>query len=121
MGSVCGIEAKLHDSYGLANNVFEVGTILVEDRAYFDFELMLKRIKAENIFVTRIKSNTVYQTIEEIELPVDKDQDILKDEIIQLSSKKAEQSGISNEKLRLLHIYKEDENKVINVITNQLD
>lgn len=56
-----------------------------------------------------------------MELPDDKDQDILKDEIIQLTSKKAKETGIGDEKLRLLHIYKEDENKVIEVITNQLD
>lgn len=114
-------EASIHDRYGLENNVFEAGTIIVEDRAYFDFDLMFKRNKANNIFVTRIKINTLYETIEEIELPIDKDQDILKDEIIQLTSTKAKESGIDGVKLRLLHIYKEDENKVIEVITNQID
>jgi hypothetical protein len=29
--------------------------------------------------------------------------------------------GISEQKLRLAHIYKEDENKVTAIITNQLD
>lgn len=114
-------EARIHDRYGLGNNVFEAGTIIVEDRAYFDFELMFKRNKANNIFVTRIKLNTCYQTIKEIELPNDKDQDILKDEIIQLTGTKAKESGIDGVRLRLLHIYKEDENKVIEVITNQID
>ena len=42
---------------------------------------MLNRIFTENIFVTRIKTNTQYQSIEELELPIDIDQDILKDEI----------------------------------------
>lgn len=114
-------EAKLHDRHGLENNVFEKGTIIVEDRGYFDFSLMMKRIKSHNIFVTRIKENTVYQTIEEKELPKDKDQDILKDEIIALSSKKALETAINTQKLRLIHVYKEDENKVIEIITNQLD
>lgn len=114
-------EAKVHDRYGLENSVFEKNTIIVEDRAYFDFELMLARIKADNIFVTRIKTNTLYQILQELELPNEKDQDILKDEIIQLSSKKAEETGIKIEKLRLVKVYKEDENKVIEIITNQLD
>jgi hypothetical protein len=114
-------EAKVHDRYGLENSVFEKNTIIVEDRAYFDFDLMMARIKADNIFVTRIKTNTVYETLEELELPDNKDQDILKDEIIILSSKKAEESGIKSEKLRLIKVYKEDENKVIDIITNQLD
>jgi len=114
-------EAKLHDRYGLAQLIFVKGTIIVEDRAYFDFALMLSRIKAENVFVTRIKNNTVYEAIEELDLPEDTDQDILKDEIIVLSSPKARNTGLATQKLRLVHVYKEDENKVIQIITNQLD
>lgn len=114
-------EAKVHDRYGLENNVFAKNTIIVEDRAYFDFDLMMARIKADNVFVTRIKTNTLYEIIEELELPDDKDQDILKDEIIILTSKKAEETKIKTEKLRLVKVYKEDENKVIDIITNQLD
>jgi len=114
-------EAKVHDRYGLKQLIYPKDTIIVEDRAYFDFELMLNRIKAKNVFVTRIKSNTLYQTIEELELPDNIDQNILKDEIIQLTSKKAVEIGVSRQKLRLVHVYKEDENKVIVLITNQLD
>ena len=114
-------EAKVHDRYGLGQLIFPKDTIIVEDRAYFDFALMLNRIKAENVFVTRIKSNTKYETIRELELPDDVDQHILKDEIILLTSDKAKETGISGHKLRLVHVYKEDENKVIAIITNQLD
>lgn len=113
--------AKLHDRYGLEQLVFAKGTIIVEDRAYFDFLLMLQRVKAENVFVTRVKTNTVFGTIKELELPVATDQDILKDEIIKLSSNKAVKTGISEVQLRLVHVYKADENKVIEIITNQLD
>jgi hypothetical protein len=114
-------EAKVHDRYGLQNNVFEKDTIIVEDRGYYDFSLMMVRIKAENTFVTRIKDNTVFESIEEKILPKDTDQDILKDEMIYLNSPKAIQSGINQQKLRLVHVYKEDENKVIEIITNQLE
>jgi hypothetical protein len=114
-------EAKVHDRYGLEQLIFPKDTIIVEDRAYFDFSLMLNRIKAENVFVTRIKSNTKYETIEELDLPDNVDQNILKDEIILLTSNKAIETGISEHKLRLVHVYKEDENKVITIITNQLD
>jgi IS4 transposase len=82
---------------------------------------MLQRIKAENVFVTRIKTNTVYQTLKELDLPELTDQDILKDELISLTGAKAVDVGINNEHLRLVHVYKEDENKVIVIITNQLD
>jgi len=36
-------EAKVHDSKGPAQQVFAKGTVIVEDRAYFDFSLMLQR------------------------------------------------------------------------------
>lgn len=114
-------EAKMHDRYGLEHLVFAKDTIIVEDRAYFDFTLMKSRIKAENVFVTRIKTNTVYQTLEELDLPDGVDEKILKDEIIQLTSPKAVKTGMSKHKLRLVHVYKEDENKIIAIITNQLD
>jgi IS4 transposase len=114
-------EAKTHDRYGLGQLVFSKGTIVVEDRGYFDFTLMLTRIQAENIFVTRIKTNTIYQTVVELDLPDSKDQDIIRDEIITLTSPKAVETGINKEQLRLVHVYKEDENKVIEIITNNLE
>jgi hypothetical protein len=114
-------EAKTHDNKGLENNVFEKGTIIVEDRGYFDFSLMLKRILAGNFFVTRIKENTIYTSIKELDLPDKEDQDILKDEIIQLTSDKAKKTGINEHKMRLVTVYKEDENAVIHIITNNLE
>jgi len=114
-------EAKTHDRYGLAQLIFPKNTVIIEDRAYFDFLLMLTRIKAENIFVTRIKDNTVYETVRELELNENEDQDILKDEIIKLNGVKAKECGIDEHELRLVHVYKADENKVIEIITNQLE
>lgn len=114
-------EAKTHDRYGIGQLVFQKGTIVVEDRGYFDFTLMLTRIGAENVFVTRIKTNTVYQTVLELDLPDNEDQDIIKDEIIVLTSNKALETGINEHQLRLVHVYKQDENKVIEIITNNLE
>jgi hypothetical protein len=112
--------AKTHDRYGLGQLIFPKGTIVIEDRAYFDFTLMLHRIQAENVFVTRIKTNTLYKTVQELDLPEKEDEDIIKDEIIVLTSNKAVEIGISEQHLRLVHVYKEDENKVIEIITNNL-
>ncbi len=112
--------AKVHDRYGI-QLIFSKNTVIVEDRAYFDFDLMLQRIRAENVFVTRIKSNTNYEVIRELDLPEKEDQDISVDQIIKLNSKQAIKKGINNVELRLVHVYKEDENKFIEIITNQLD
>ena len=54
-------------------------------------------------------------------MPENKDQDILKDEIIQLTSEKPIKKGVSEIKYRLVSVYKADENKVINIISNNLD
>lgn len=81
--------AKLHDSKGLINQIFPKETIIVEDRAYFDFELFRKRIDAKSVFVTRLKSNILYESVEELDLPDDRDQNILKDELIKFTSKEA--------------------------------
>jgi len=89
-------EARLHDSKGFESLVFPKDTIIVEDRAYFDFTLMLNRIKAKNVFVTRIKKDTIITPLAETDLPKNADETILKDEIIQLSSVKAKKCGISS-------------------------
>lgn len=113
-------EAKVHDRHGLEQLIFPRNTIVVEDRGYFDFALMLGRIRAENVFVTRTKGNTSYEHIEELDLPDGTDQDILKDQVIALNGAKARETGIDTHRLRLVSVYKEDEGKVINIITNQL-
>jgi hypothetical protein len=114
-------DAKLHDSKGLISQIFPKGTIVVEDRAYFDFELFKKRIDAGNVFVTRLKNNILYESIEELNLPDDRDQNILKDELIKFTSKDAMKAGLEGQIFRLVTVYKEDENKVIHLITNQVD
>ena len=114
-------EAKLNDSKGFENLVFPKDTIIIEDRAYFDFSLMLSRIKAKNVFVTRLKKDTIISPIAETDLPENADDAILKDEIIKFSSKKAKKSGISEEKLRLIYVYKKEDNKIIEIVTNQLE
>ena len=54
-------------------------------------------------------------------MPDDRDQNILKDELIKFTSNDAKKAGLENVVFRLVTIYKEDENNVILLITNQLD
>ena len=70
--------AKLHDKYGLEEPVFAKVTIIMKDGAYFDFNLMLRQLKTENMFVTRIKINTVFHNIKELALTIDIEQDMQK-------------------------------------------
>ena len=48
---------------------------------------------------------------------LDKDGKVIKDEIIILSGNKALETRINEHRLRLVSVYKEDENKVIQIIT----
>ena len=113
-------EAHVHDSKGFEQQVFKKNTIIVEDRGYFDFALMVARIKADNIFVTRIKDNTLYESVEELDLPEHKDQHIHRDQLIRLTGLKAIETGISKHLLRRTVVYDEKNNKEIVIITNQL-
>jgi len=113
--------AKVSDRRGADNFRYPSDTIVVDDRGYFDFGLFATRIEDENQFVTRMKSNTAYESIQEIELPDEEDQHILKNERIYLTGTAAEKAGIHQTELRRVAIYKQDENKVIAVITNNLE
>jgi hypothetical protein len=113
--------AKVSDRRGADDFRYPKDTIVVDDRGYFDFGLFATRIEDENHFVTRMKSNTVYESIGEIDLPEEEDQHILKDERIYLTGTAAGKAGIDQSELRRVAIYKEDENKVIAVITNNLE
>lgn len=113
--------AKVSDRRGADNFRYPKDTIVVDDRGYFDFGLFATRIEDQNHFVTRIKSNTLYESIVENELPEGKDEHILKDELIYLTGQAAIKAGMDKVKLRRVAIYKEKGNKVIEVITNNPD
>jgi len=112
-------EAVVHDKRGHPQTVFAPGTIIVEDKGYFDFSLMMQ-INAENIFVTRIKDNTVYESICEKELPADKDQHILKDELIRLTGTRAAKVEIDMVTLRRIVVYDSEKDVQLELITQEL-
>jgi hypothetical protein len=75
----------------------------------------------KKFFVTCLKSNLRYESVKELDLPEAIDQTILKDELIKFTSKKAKEVGLEGKLFRLVTVYKEDENKAIHLITNQID
>ena len=118
-------EAKKSDRRGVDNFHYEKDTIVVDDRGYFDCKLFKIRIEDENWFVTRLKDNILYETAEERDLPEDKDRHLLKDEIIYLTGKSAEENGLNSTQLRRVAVYiperKNTEDRVIVLITNNLE
>ncbi|NJO88293.1 MAG: IS4 family transposase [Chloroflexia bacterium] len=114
-------EAKVSDRRGVDGFRYEQDTIVIDDRGYFDFKLFRNRIDDKNWIVTRIKDNTVYTVIEELELPDNKDEHILLDEKIKLTSPKAKEAGIENEIFRRIVVYVEEKNETLEIITNNME
>ncbi|WP_379048200.1 IS4 family transposase, partial [Pedobacter alpinus] len=114
-------EAGVSDRRGADNFRYEADTIVVDDRGYFDFNLFKQRITDENHFVTRIKDNTVYESVIEKELNDENSDAIIKDEIILLTSAKASEAGLSEVRLRRTAVYIEKDDRTVVLITNQLD
>ncbi len=121
-------EARLSDRRGVDNFRYPKDTIIVDDRGYYDFKLFGQRIEDKNHFVTRMKTNTVYDSIRELELPDDKDYHILKDEIITLKGKAAQDAGLNDIELRRVVVMVEETDrktkkvqvKAVALITNNL-
>lgn len=117
---VCIGEAQVHDSKGFEQVVFAKDTIIIEDKGYWDYDVIKARIKAQNVFVTRIKDNTVYEVVQELELPDNDDQHILKDELIYLTGTKAKANGLSEELLRRIVVYDAQKDMQLVIITNNI-
>ena len=114
--------ARNHDVKGHPQSIFPKGTIVIEDRGYFDFSLMAARCAADNYFVTRIKDNTVYEVLCQRTLPQGgEDQHILKDEEIMVTSANAHQSGMGLYALRRVVVYDQENERTIEVLTNHFE
>lgn len=114
-------EARVHDRYGFQQVVFPKGTIIIEDKGYWDFHVIKARIQANNIFITRIKDNTVYETVEELDLPETEDQHILLDEIIRLKGTKAQEIGLDKILLRRVVVFVEEKKTTLEIVTNNFE
>ena len=114
-------EAKVSDRRGVDDFRYGKDTIIVDDRGYFDTKLFKIRMEDENHFVTRIKGNILYESIREYDLPDDKDEHILKDEMIRLTGKAAVENDINNVEFRRVVVYIEEDNRTVELICNNLD
>jgi len=114
-------EAPTHDVKSHPQRIFPKGTIVVEDRGYFDFALMASRCAADNYFVTCIKDNTIYEVVSERPLPAGVDQHISIDEEIALTSTKAIERGMGDYALRRIAVYDAEKDKTIEILTNNFD
>ena len=111
-------DGKTADNKGAYDIPLLKGSVIVADRFYNDF-LLLNIWDSNNVyFVVRHKNNIQFETVKELELPDNRHQHILKDEIIKLTGIKSKRKY--PEKLRRVAIWDDVNNQVIEVITNQM-
>jgi hypothetical protein len=93
------------------------GSIVAMDRAYNDFALFGRWCSEGIFFVTRMKQRTLYEVVEVREVP--QNRQILSDEIILLTSAKAQQD--CPERLRRVVVWDSENEREIVLLTNHLE
>jgi hypothetical protein len=109
---------KTADNKGVYGIPLIKRSVIVADRFYNDFHLLNVWDSSGVFFVVRHKENLLFTSIRENELPDNRHQHILKDEIIEfraIGSKKK-----YPKKLRRIAIWDEKNEQVIELITNQM-
>lgn len=109
---------KTADNKGAYDIPLLKGSVIVADRYYNDFSLLNVWDSNSVYFVVRHKGNIKFTSIKENELPENRHQNILKDEIIELSSARSKKKY--PKKLRRVAIWNDENKQVIEVITNQM-
>lgn len=110
-------DGKTADNKGAYDIPLLKGSVIVADRFYNDFSLLNVWDNNGVHFVVRHKDNIRFRTIKELELPQDRHQHVLKDEIIELTGNKSK--GKYPKTLRRVALWDEINQQTIEVITNQ--
>ena len=107
--------AATHDHIFLKDLELKKGSFVVFDKGYNDYNQYLQWSLDDVYFVTRQKTNALYDSIDEFELEEKTDPSILKDEIIEIRN--------DNKKIKLRRIayWYEPHNKVYEFITNNYE
>jgi hypothetical protein len=111
-------DGKTADNKGAYDVPLLKGSVIVADRFYNDFSLLNVWDSKGVFFVVRHKENIRFKTIKENELPENRHQNILKDEIIELTGNTSKKKY--PKRLRRVAIWNEENQQVIEVITNQM-
>jgi len=111
-------DGKTADNKGAYNMPLVKGSVIVADRFYNDFPLLNVWDSNGVFFVIRHKENLQYRVVRENELPDNRHQHILKDEVIELSSNMSKAKY--PKRLRRVSVWDEKNQQVIELITNHM-
>ena len=109
-------DGKTADNKGAYDVPLHKGSVIVADRFYNDFHLLNVWDSKGVFFVIRHKENLQYNVVKENELPKDKHQHLLKDEIIEL--KNQDSKSKYPKQLRRVSLWDEENQQTIELITN---
>jgi hypothetical protein len=112
-------DGKTADNKGAYDIPLLKNSVIVADRFYNDFSLLNVWDSSGVFFVVRHKDNIQYTIIKENNLPENKYPHLLKDEIIELKNKSSKQKY--PKRLRRVAVWDDENNQVIELITNQLN
>lgn len=111
-------DGKTADNKGAYEIPLVKRSVIVADRFYNDFSLLNVWGSNEVFFVIRHKENLQFDTIKENDLPDDRHEHILLDEIIQFTNDESKKKY--PKKLRRVVIWDEKNEQKIELITNQM-
>lgn len=111
-------DGKTADNKGAYDIPLLANSVIVADRYYNDFSLLTVWDSSSVNFVVRHKENLKYKTIKENELPDNRHQHVLKDEIIEFTGVQAKKKY--PKRLRRVAIWDDENKQVIELITNQM-
>ncbi len=114
-------EATVHDQKGMEKIEWEQGCVYVMDRGYLNYELFSKMNKRGIYFVSRLKENTVYKSVEEKDIPNNSHPGILKDEIIEKEIENKQDGQKEIIRLRRVAYWDDEHKKCYEFITNLLE
>ena len=111
-------DGKTADNKGAYEVPLLKGSVIVADRFYNDLYLLNLWDSKGVYFVVRHKENIQYTVIKENELPQNRHEHILKDEIIELKNKSSKEKY--SKKLRRVAVWDDLNQQVIELITNHM-
>jgi len=109
-------EGRTHEITIAKKLYFAPGTILVFDKGYVDYLFWGRLCNAGVFFITCMKSNAVYDVVEERDVP--KKRHVLSDRVIRLSGFDAQDKCPFE--LRRIEVWDPEEEKVLVFVTNNL-
>ena len=110
-------EAKLNEARIITTLRFNAGSIVAFDAAFNNYKLFAQWTERGIYFVTRMKSDAIYDVIEKRRTP--ENRNILSDEIIRLTGRRA--PGKCPYPLRRIVVWDREHKREIVLLTNHLD